>query len=189
MAEKSKLIKCKHCGAEIAASSKTCPQCGGKNKKPFYKNPVIIVLLVVVIVIAIASAGGSDEPSGKPGGSQAGGTDDVKQSETVYTTYKVSELMSDLNTNALSAADKYKGQYVELTGELSVIDSSGDYISLRSGDDPLELVGVQCFVKADEQLDIIRSASVGDTLVVKGKITDVGEVLGYWLDIDSISKA
>lgn len=188
MAAKSKLVKCKHCGAEIAASSKVCPQCGGKNKKPFYKNPVIIALLVVVIIIAIATGGG-DKPSSKPGGGQGSGTGDAKQTETVYTAYKVSELMSDLNTNALSAADKYKGQYVELTGELSVIDSSGDYISLRSGSDPLELVGVQCFIKADEQLDIIRSASVGDTLVVKGKITDVGEVLGYQLNIDSIAKA
>ena len=78
---------------------------------------------------------------------------------------------------------------VELTGELSGINSSGDYITLVSGDDALEFAGVLCYIKFDEQLDIIRSASVGDTLVIKGKITDVGEVLGYWLDIDSIAKA
>ena len=78
---------------------------------------------------------------------------------------------------------------VELTGELSGINSSGDYITLVSGDDALEFAGVLCYIKSDEQLDIIRSASVGDTLVIKGKITDVGEVLGYWLDIDSIAKA
>ena len=33
----AKLIKCKSCGADIAANAKTCPQCGAKNKKPFYK--------------------------------------------------------------------------------------------------------------------------------------------------------
>ena len=32
----SKMIKCKHCGQEIAKSAKVCPSCGGKNKKPFY---------------------------------------------------------------------------------------------------------------------------------------------------------
>ncbi|MGN1017977.1 MAG: hypothetical protein ACI4PB_04070 [Oscillospiraceae bacterium] len=53
----------------------------------------------------------------------------------------------------------------------------------------MEFAGVLCYIKSDEQLGIIRSASVGDTLVIKGKITDVGEVLGYWLDIDSIAKA
>ena len=31
--------------------------------------------------------------------------------------------------------------------------------------------------------------SIGDTVVVKGKIKKVGEVLGYSLDIDEIVKA
>ncbi len=30
---------------------------------------------------------------------------------------------------------------------------------------------------------------IGDTLIVKGKITDVGDVMGYFLNIDEISKA
>lgn len=32
-------------------------------------------------------------------------------------------------------------------------------------------------------------ATIGDTLIVKGKITDVGDVMGYFLNIDEISKA
>lgn len=35
---KSKMTTCKHCGAEIAASAKVCPHCGGKNKPPIYKR-------------------------------------------------------------------------------------------------------------------------------------------------------
>lgn len=30
---------------------------------------------------------------------------------------------------------------------------------------------------------------IGDILIVKGKITDVGEIMGYTLNIDEISKA
>lgn len=30
---KSKMTTCKHCGAEIAASAKVCPQCGGKTNR------------------------------------------------------------------------------------------------------------------------------------------------------------
>lgn len=187
MAKEPKMVTCKHCGAEIAASAKTCPQCGGKNKKPFYKNPLIIALVVVVIIIAITSAGG-DEQSGTIGGGQESGTSEVKQTEIVYTAYSVSELMSDLDSNALKAADKYKGQYVELTGELKVIDSSGDYISLF-GDDDFDFVGVTCYIKSDEQKSVVMDAEIGDTLVVKGKITDVGEVLGYQLYIDTMAKA
>ena len=38
----------------------------------------------------------------------------------------------------------------------------------------------------DEQLDKLKKMSKGDKITVNGKITDVGEVLGYYLDIDSI---
>ena len=34
----SKMKNCKACGAEIATSAKSCPKCGAKNKKPFYKK-------------------------------------------------------------------------------------------------------------------------------------------------------
>ena len=35
---KEKLKKCETCGQEIAKSCKVCPNCGAKNKKPFYKK-------------------------------------------------------------------------------------------------------------------------------------------------------
>ena len=34
---REKLTTCKSCGEEIAKSAKTCPKCGGKNKKPIFK--------------------------------------------------------------------------------------------------------------------------------------------------------
>lgn len=54
---KSKMTTCKHCGAEIAASAKVCPQCGGKNKPPIYKRWWFIVIIVLIVLSAI---GGSD---------------------------------------------------------------------------------------------------------------------------------
>lgn len=60
---KSKMTTCKHCGAEIAASAKVCPQCGGKNKPPIYKRWWFIVIIVLIVLSAI---GGSTD-SGKEG--------------------------------------------------------------------------------------------------------------------------
>lgn len=54
---KSKMTTCKHCGAEIAASAKVCPQCGGKNKPPIYKRWWFIAIIVLIVLSAI---GGSD---------------------------------------------------------------------------------------------------------------------------------
>lgn len=189
MEKQAKLVTCKHCGEEIAASAKTCPKCGGKNKKPIYKRPWFIILVVLIVIGAIGSVGGKDEPS-KPN-NVAIDEQDVNQKETEeisYTAYDVAELMDDLEANALKADDKYKEQYVELTGKLDLIDSSGKYISITPVDDDFAIIGVQCYIKNDDQKSAVMDMSIGDTVIVKGKITDVGEVLGYSLDIDEIRK-
>ena len=197
MSKASKMVTCKHCGTEIAASAKVCPKCGGKNKKPIYKRPWFIALIVIIIIGAIGSAGG-DKTSNEAGNNDTQVTTSENtnstqtESETpeiTYTAYEVSELMDDLNGNALKAAEKYKDQYVELTGRLNVIDSSGKYISIVPTDDEFAIMGGQCYIKTEEQKAAVMEMSIGDTLVVKGKIKDVGEVLGYSLDIDEVVKA
>ena len=197
MAKQPKLVTCKHCGEKIAASAKVCPKCGGKNKKPIYKRTWFIIVLVLIVFGAIGSTGGEDKPSdttNKTNNTVSTVTDNKKSTskenkkEINYTAHEVSELMNDLKANAMKASDKYKGQYVELTGKLNVIDSSGKYISITPTDEKFAITGVQCYIKNDEQKTAITNMSVGDTVSVKGKITDVGEVMGYSLDIDAISK-
>lgn len=58
----AKLIKCATCGNEIASNAKKCPQCGAKNKKPFFKKVWFWVLVVFVGIGIANSAGGSDTP-------------------------------------------------------------------------------------------------------------------------------
>lgn len=60
---KSKMTTCKHCGAEIAASAKVCPQCGGKNKPPIYKRWWFIVIIVLIVLSAIGGSGSSSDGS------------------------------------------------------------------------------------------------------------------------------
>lgn len=55
----SKIIKCKTCGNNIASSAKSCPSCGAKNKKPFYKK----IWFWILVVIIIGVIGGSKEDS------------------------------------------------------------------------------------------------------------------------------
>ena len=153
----------------------------------------------MIVIGAIGSAGGKDESSNTVSKENNTTTNDTVadnkdssqkevEEEISYTAYNVSELMDDLNSNAMKATDKYEKQYVELTGRLNVIDSSGKYISITPVDDEFAIMGVQCYIKNDDQKTAIMDMSIGDTVIVKGKITDVGEVMGYSLDIDEISK-
>lgn len=60
---KSKRTTCKHCGAEIAASAKVCPQCGGKNKPPIYKRWWFIAIIVLIVLSAIGGSGSGSDSS------------------------------------------------------------------------------------------------------------------------------
>lgn len=143
-----------------------------KSKKPIYKRLWFIILIVVVIIGAVGAAGS--------------GEDKVESEQIVYSQYDVSTLLTDLDENALKAAETYEGQYVSLTGEIGTIDSSGKYIDLFPIDDEWAIIGVQCYITNEEQKAAIMELSTGDTVTVEGKITSVGEVLGYSLDIDTI---
>ena len=68
---------------------------------------------------------------------------------------------------------------------LGNIDSDGAYINIDTSDE-WDFTNIQCFIQNDDQLDKIKSMSKGDAIVIKGEVTDVGELLGYTIDIDSI---
>ena len=192
--ENGKTKQCKYCKQEIDASAKICPHCRKKQKPSGCLVAIIVVVVLVVIAIAGSSMSGGDTTStdaatNNTSASTATNDTSTTQQQVSYTAYSVSELMNDLKTNAMNASDKYKGQYVELTGRLSAIDSDGKYIALLPEDDQFAIIGVNCYFRSDEQKAAVKDAAVGDTLVVKGKITDVGEILGYSLNIDEVSKA
>ncbi len=94
-------------------------------------------------------------------------------------------LFDELNGNALKASKTYKGQYVELKGKLSTIDSSGDYFSLGSLTNDFSFDTVLCNIK-EEHLDTVMEFSNEQEVTVIGTITDVGEFLGYTLEVELI---
>lgn len=177
---------CKHCKTEIPYGAKVCPQCRKKQGGTGCLIAIIVFVALGLLGSCLGSKSGETSTNGK--------NDSVKTSveattevQITYTACSVDDLMSDLKANALKASEKYKDQYVEITGKLSVIDSSGKYISLNSINDNFAIIGVQCYIKNDDQKNKVMGMSKGDTVTLKGKITKVGEVLGYSLNIDEIN--
>lgn len=186
---KDKMTVCKHCGAEIAASAKTCPNCGGKNKKPIYKRIWFWILIAVLLIGAGGAAGGSggnsDTPTAPASDTQAEETA-AEEPAIEYAEVTTDELSDALEANAMNASDTYKDKYFAVTGRLSNIDSDGKYIGLVDINDEWSINVIQCFIKNDEQLEKVKAMSTDDVVTVRGKITSVGELMGYSLDIDSI---
>lgn len=194
MSKKGKQVHCSECGAEIASGAKVCPSCGRKVKAPIYKKWWFWGIVVIIVIAAFAGSGGDGEPADKPsddGNTKVEATSPVQpaEPEVEYTAYDVTELFDALNNNALKAEKTYNGQYVEITGHLGTIDSSGNYICIGADENNYDYLfqSIHCNVKSDEQLDKIMELNSNDVITVKGKIVDVGEAIGYTLDIDSIS--
>ena len=189
----NKMTTCKTCGKEMARSAKVCPSCGAKNKKPFFTRPWFIAIVALIIIGAIASGGKSESGNtttvaDKTNSNNSEVKDNTAESTTIaieYVDYTVDDLMAQLEENALKASNDHKGENVRITGKLNNIDSSGKYISLVPNTD-FAIIGVQCYIKNDETKSKVAELSKDSLVTLTGKITDVGEVLGYSLNIDNI---
>lgn len=103
----SKMIQCKSCSKEIASNAKACPNCGAKNKKPFYKRGWFIVLVVFVLLYAIGTSG-SDDTANKgtdDGSSQTASVDKPKE-EVKKEKY---EIIGEVTSETDSMATYIKG--------------------------------------------------------------------------------
>lgn len=187
---------CKHCKSEIPKAAKICPNCRKKQGMPKW----LIVLIVIVLLAIIGSAAGgsgskseeqtnsnvSDDASAETPATKQNTSDDAAEAAISYTAVDVSTMMDELKDNAMKAEDKYNGQYLEITGKLSNIDSKGKYIDIVSDSDDFAIMGVQCYIKDDDQKEKVMEMSKDQIVTIKVKIKDVGEVMGYSADIQEI---
>lgn len=185
----TKLINCKTCNAEISSSAKQCPKCGAKIKKPIYKKIWFWIIIIIILIAAINS--GNEDNSANNNSNTNNTTNNSnnvenKQENIEYITLTVDDLEQALEDNAAAAKDTYNNKYVEFTGKLSVIDSDLKYISVESSTKEFDLIGIHCTIKTNEQKEIVKSLTKDEEITIKGKVTDVGEILGYYVDIVEI---
>lgn len=201
MKEKPSTKLCKHCKTEIPYTAKVCPNCRKKQSSVLKWVGIVFVALIVISAIggggdkkesATQTASGSNNETNT---SETNNTDNKSESEEEqeeqkeieYISVTATELSDALANNAMKAENDYKGKYLEVSGTLGNIDSSGKYIGIDSDKD-FDFTNIQCYLKTDEQKEIIMEMSKGDTITVKGYCKDMGEILGYQIDIEEIVK-
>ena len=93
-------------------------------------------------------------------------------------------LMNELKSNAARASNKFKGKYVKITdGKIGRIDSDGDYFSLDSVSNSSIFSDVSCYARTPNSRQEVLKLNKGTPATIYGKITDVGDILGYKLNI------
>jgi len=180
------LVNCKACGKEIGKGVKKCVHCGTDQRNFFGKHKIITGILVILVLGGIGSALGDQDKasttSAPVASSQAPAAKQPKADPMVVTADK---LVEDLKANALNASETYKGKYVEVTGELSNIDSGGKYFSIAPMDGSFTMTNIMCNI-TQEQKSTVSKFTTKQKVTVVGTMTDVGEVFGYTLKVESI---
>ena len=108
--------------------------------------------------------------------------------EIVYEYVDLQTMFDDLDANAMKAEKLYQKKYVEFECKISSFDSDGSYISVEPvGADDWNFTTAMCYIKNDTQRDFLMEKSIGDIVIIKGKVKSIGEIMGYSVDIKEIS--
>lgn len=144
------------------------------------------IFIGIIVLGAIGSVMSKDSDVNSSGSSSSSSSKQVQESPKNYAEADIDILLNDVKNNAAKANKDYKGKYVKIiNGDVFNIESNARYISIE-GSDPYTLIHVQCYPKNDQVKDAMINLSKGQRITVYGKITDVGEIMGYSLDLDKI---
>lgn len=152
----AKIKNCKTCNAEIAANAKVCPNCGAKNKKPFFKKPIFYILILVIIGVIAAVSGG--------------GNKDIDYSKPEVSVI-ADEIMRDYSENSVTADEKYKDKVVEVKGKISTLSEYTVYLVGEEDENWLTSVDVSL---ASGQDDVIRRIAKDKQITVVGVCKSTG---------------
>lgn len=168
-----------------------------KATRPWYQKKRFWLLGIIVLIAIFSLATSGDDGSTTDAatasssqetadGSDAPAADEPAEepAEEAPIVVTAQDMIEELESNALAASTKYSDKRVTVTGKLDNIDASGDYFSL-TGTDEFTFTGVQIYID-DSQVETVSGFTMGQDVTVTGPVTDVGEILGYSIDAESI---
>lgn len=114
-------------------------------------------------------------------------TEEITEEKHNETYIDVDTLYDELEENALAASQKYKGEYIAIRGKVGNIDSDGKYFDLEKINNIFSISSVRCSTNGNRDvIDQLSKLTKDQEVVVHGYISDVGEVIGYFMDLDYI---
>lgn len=109
-----------------------------------------------------------------------------KNKPKTYTQCTVSQMVSDMDNNPMSAKDRYLDKDLQITGIITKIDSKGKnfYIGVSSSSGVSD--SVYCSVETEDQRQKLMNLSKGNSVTVRGNCYSARELLGYSIRLDDI---
>lgn len=158
----TKMVKCKSCGNDIAASAKACPNCGAKNSKPLYKRCWFWLLIIIgffMIIAGIGSSGDDDTTSSVP-------TDNTEAVTEAPIVVSADDLLKAYMSNSVSADATYKGKTVTVSGTIFSIENG--YVQVEADSSDLWFHYVLAYYSNSEK-EKLGNLSKGDRITFTGE--------------------
>lgn len=140
------------------------------------RTPIWLIVLAIFILLFVVKFFSNNSE-----------TEKKEEIPVTYIECDINTMKKEIDENALSASEKYKGKYIEFVGKVNNIDSDGKYISVAPLDAKnYSLFSIHCSIKNESQKKIIMQVKKDDKIKIKGKVNSVGEIIGYTVDIKEI---
>ena len=153
-----------------------------QNQNPIYKKWWFWVIIVVLVAV-IAGSGGDNSTSTTNNSSTP-----AKEEQLSYEVVDLQTMFDELEANAMKAESNYTDKLIETECKIASFDSDGKYITVEPvGADEWNITTAMCYIKNDDQKSYLIEKNVGDTITIKGKITSIGELVGYSIDINEVN--
>lgn len=129
----AKLVKCKHCGARIAITAKTCPQCGGENTppKPAYKRLWFKILIALIVISFIQDLVNPRSTTTESANGEAATSSSIAEKSEVDTASSVADSASEKEEDDADVRKFAKDNHIsiELAENLNQVVQSIDLAS------------------------------------------------------------
>ena len=110
-----------------------------------------------------------------------------REEENKYQRINISALLNEIRSNAARAKHNYNDKYVKMEGIVLAIESDGDNVVISDGEYNIT-PAVHCLPSKKNQKvrEQIYRINKGQYITVYGKITNIGEIIGCYLELDKI---
>lgn len=140
---------------------------------------LLIGALVLVVALAVAGCGGSSSSSSSK----------TPPKPKTYVDADLNTMLNEAKENAAASNKKYKDKDKDIkimNGTVNNINSDASYITLKAGQ-RFDMLQAQCYTHGNKELkDQVTNLKKGQNVTVYGHVKDVGEIMGYQVDIDKM---
>lgn len=150
--------------------------------------------LLTLILITFIAVGCGESGTKNTGSSPKSITESSSNTPqpTTYIDADINAMLTEAESNGAAANKHYKGKKLKiLGGHIQNIDSGLSYISIDGNAASFSLIHVNCKIDANNQelQDSVIQLKKGENVVVYGTITEVGDIMGYTMELDKIETA